>query len=142
MARFDRDLGSKKRGGGSLLMYLHEKYQFTPVSVWNLCCPDLEWQWTILSLPHTRKTYICNIYRPPSGDTDIALSLLGSKITDIYSEGTCDVIIMGDLNINLLDNRDIQSREMADLLKTLPLLTGMICSTSGVHMTPLSVIIT
>ncbi len=54
--RSDRDLGSGKRGGGGLITYAHDKYNFEPLENWNLCCPDLEWQWSLLHLPKTRDT--------------------------------------------------------------------------------------
>ena len=82
--RYDRDLGSGKRGGGGLISYAHRKYHFEEVSNWNLCCPDLEWQWLCLKLPKTRKTYICNIYRPPDGNVDTAIELIDSKVNDYF----------------------------------------------------------
>ncbi len=124
--RFDRDLGSGKRGGGGLVTYAHTKYNFECKIDWNLCCPDMEWQWSILRLPRTRKTYICNLYRPPDGNIDIALNLLESKLNDIYTEGVSDVLIMGDMNIDLMTKRHPNSKKLLALLKSCAL-TQLIC---------------
>ncbi len=80
----DRDLGSGRRSGGGMVTYLHDKYDFQPQPQWNLCCPDMEWTWSILKSSRTRDTYICNLYRPPQGNIDTAIALIESKLTDIY----------------------------------------------------------
>ena len=54
--RSDRDMGSGKRGGGGLLTYVHNKYNFEQIVSWNLSCPDLEWHWCKLNLRRTRAT--------------------------------------------------------------------------------------
>ena len=118
MIRFDRDLGSGKRGGGGLISYTHLKYQFENLPNWNLCCPGLEWQWIVLKHPKTRRTYICNIYRPPDGKVDTALDLIDNRINDIYTEGVSDVLIMVDLNIDLLQSNDPKSCKLKTLIKT------------------------
>ena len=76
------------------------KRDFRHVLEWNLCCPDCEWVWMELNLPDTRKTYICTIYRPPSGSIENFLGLLENKVMDIYSEVLADIVIFGDININ------------------------------------------
>ena len=60
--RYDRDLGSGKRGGGGLVAYSRDHYQFESIQNWNICCPDIEIQWLKLVLPRTRPTDIANVY--------------------------------------------------------------------------------
>ena len=112
MFRFDRDLGSEKRGGGGLITCVHNKYNFENKIDWNLCCPDLEWQWSVLHLPCTCKTYLCNLYRPPDGNKETALNLIENKLNNIYTEGVPDVLILGDMNIDLLLRGDPKSKKL------------------------------
>ncbi len=100
--RFDRDAGSGKRGGGGLLAYSRNHYNFEHVFDWNVCTPDIEIQWLKLSLPRTRPTYIANIYRPPEGNLENAQSIIENKLIDIYAERPGDIVIMGDYNVDLL----------------------------------------
>ena len=119
--RFDRDLGSGRRGVGGLLTYFRNKYSFRAIIEWNLCCPDVEWTWSKLTLPHTRPTYICNIYRPPSGNIQSDLYLLKSKIQDIYLAGPGDILLMGDINIDILKSNDPVTKKYLSLIKSLRL---------------------
>ena len=119
--RYDRDLGSGKRGGGGLIAYSRDHYQFESIVNWNLCCQDLEIQWLKLTLPRTRPTYIANVYRPPSGNLDTALNLIESKILDIHSENSGDIVLMGDFNVDLLTKRDTKTKNYVSKMKALNL---------------------
>ena len=115
--RSDRDAGSNKRGGGGLCAYIKNRYEVEHVSDWNLCCPDVEYQWLKLKLKNTRDTWICNTYRPPDGNHSNAIELIENKILDIYSEGLPDINILGDLNINLMCRDDIKSKHLMKFVK-------------------------
>ena len=104
--RFNRNLGSSKRGGGGLLAFCRDHHSFSYLQEWNVCSPDLEIQWLRLSLPRNRPTYVANVYRPPSGNIDNCLSLIENKILDIYAENPGDIVLMGDWNIDLFKQRD------------------------------------
>ncbi len=121
ITRFDRDDGKAIRGGGGILIYtaIKAKRDFRHVAEWNLCCPDCEWVWLTLNLPDTRRTYICTLYRPPSGSVENFLNLLENKIMDIYSDENADVLILGDMNINWSDSKNHNRRKYANLLKIL-----------------------
>ena len=58
-------------------------------------------QWLKLKLKDTRPTFICNTYRPPNGNVDNALELLTEILDDIHGNVTSDLLIMGDINIDL-----------------------------------------
>ena len=121
MCRFDRDLGGMKRGGGGILVYLISNRTFEQLPSWSLCTPDLEWLWTNLKLPDTRPTYICTLYRPPSGNIQNFLDLLELRILDIYTMGISDVLIFGDVNINLKDLRNNNRKKYVNALAVLHL---------------------
>ena len=116
--RYDRDLGNGKCGGGGLLAYSRDHYQFDDILNWNICCPDVEIQWLKLSLPHTRPTYIANIYRPPDGNLDVALNTMNNKLIDIHGERPGDIVIMGDLNVDLLAKRDQKTTKYVSFIKS------------------------
>ena len=56
--RFDRDAGSGKRGGGGLVAYVKDKYNFSYLENLSLCTPDGEYMWIKLELKLTRPTYL------------------------------------------------------------------------------------
>ncbi len=106
MIRYDTDQGSTKRGGGGLLFYVDRKYQFQPLPEWHICNPDIEIGWIKLHLKLTKPTYIGLIYRPPSGNYENCLEIIEQKLIDINSEGDADLLLIGDININLLSRGD------------------------------------
>ena len=127
--RFDRDAGAGKRGGGGLVAYTRNHYHFDEISGWNLCCPDLEIQWIKLSLPNTRPTFLANIYRPPDGNLEAATNIIENKLLDIYNDSPGDIVLMGDLNVDLLDLRSPSSRKMKDFLRNSKLSQLVTCPT-------------
>ncbi len=84
---------------------------------WDLCYPDIKYQWLRLKLKHTRDTLICNIYRPPDGNDSNAFELLENKILDIYTEGLPGINLMGDFNINLLNRADPNTKHLERFIK-------------------------
>ena len=66
--------------------------------------------WVKLNLKETRPTLIANVYRPPSDKIDAAIELLGSHLTEVTSSGNPDILIVGDLNIDLLKNSNDTKR--------------------------------
>ena len=116
--RFDRDGGSGKRGGGGLLAFSRNHYSFEHLSEWNICSPDIEIQWLKLKLPRTRPTYIANLYRPPDGDVENCLNLIENKMLDIVADNPGDLVLMGDLNIDLLKPADRKSKLYQNFMKT------------------------
>ena len=68
----------------------------------SVCNPNLELQITKLKLPETRDTYIVNIYRPPAGNLTEAVSTLTDVLNNIEAQNTPDIVILGDMNVDLL----------------------------------------
>ncbi len=65
----------------------------------------------------TRPTYIGCVYRPLSGNIDSALEFLEDQILDIRAKGICDLVLLGDYNINSLKPRSVEHRKLADFCK-------------------------
>ena len=91
-----------KSAGGGLLFYHGSQYEFTSIDEWGVCSRDIECQWVKMSLKDTRPTYIGNLYRPPDGNVDAAIEYLNGIMHTIYSGRNLDVLLLGDLNIDLL----------------------------------------
>ena len=93
LLRNDRGNGSSKNGGGGILAYARQHHTFVHIPEWNLCTDDVEWVWSKLELPMTRPTYICTVYRPPSGNYSNFEMLLENKVLDLYQHRTPDILI-------------------------------------------------
>ena len=52
-------------------------------------------------LPHTRKNYVLNVYRPPSGDVDTYIKHLKDCINTLRTPGRIEFFIGGDFNIDV-----------------------------------------
>ena len=85
--------------------YRRKHHIFDHLADWNLVTLDIEWIWVKLSLNYSRPTYICTLYWPPSGVVDIFLTLLESKLIVIYSMGLAHVVILGDVNIDVKNEK-------------------------------------
>ena len=124
---------SKKCGGG-VLAYARNHHMFTHIPEWNLCTEDVEWVWSKLELPMTRPTYICMIYRPPSGNYDNFEMFLESKILDLYQNRTPDIVICGDINIDCNCRKAGVTKRYKAFLKGMGLIQGIKDATrSTVH---------
>ena len=119
--RHDRTRDSGKLTGGGVCIYVHNKYNTTSREDLNMCNPDIEICWMILMLEDTRPTAIGCVYRPPSGNLEAALDIIESHVLTIRSEGLCDIVILGDYNIDVLKPRSPPARKLSDCMKRLTL---------------------
>ena len=117
----DRDAGSGKRGGGGLVTYIKDKYNFRYLENSSLSTPDGEYMWFKLELELTRPTYICNTYRSPSGNIENFIDVLEQKVLDFYIEGQCDILILGDINVDLLKRNDPKVKKYSNFLRCMRL---------------------
>ena len=76
--------------------------------------------WLQLELKDTCKTFIANVYRPRDGKLQNFTELLELQTLDLYTQGNTDIVIMGDMNIDLL-KRNTDTTKYKDCLHTLPL---------------------
>ena len=52
-------------------------------------------------LPHTRKIYILNVYRPPSGDVDNCIKHIQDCVNNLRTSEKIESFIGGDFNIDI-----------------------------------------
>ena len=120
--------GKKKKRGGGLITYIKNKYSSSCEQLGELNVSDknLEAQWFLIHRPHCKNVVICNLYRPPSGNLDKAVSYLGECFDTINTDKS-DVFILGDLNVDFQNksspsfkkvNFFAQSRGLAQLVST------------------------
>jgi Reverse transcriptase (RNA-dependent DNA polymerase) len=89
------------RGGGGLLLFLKDKFQFKEI---NIIFNSFECISGIISTGHKESTFnFLGIYRPPCSSKSIFINELERYIvnTELHN-----VIIIGDMNLNLLNNND------------------------------------
>ena len=100
--RQDRDLNvvAKKRGGG-LLTYIKKEHaaDSEPLDDYNKSNGDIEAQWSIIYRPHCKNVVICNVYRPPTGNLEKALSYLDEMLR-MFEMDKFEIYVMGDMNVN------------------------------------------
>ena len=101
MLRLDRDVATGKKTGGGLVSYFGNQYKVEALPNWSISKPHLEVCWLKLLLKDTRPTFVANVYRPPDGDIDLAIESLNDQLADIMGLNTADIIIFGDLNIDM-----------------------------------------
>ena len=66
-------------------------------------------------------TYLCTLYRPPSGNYQVFEALLESKVLDLYQECIPDTVILGDVNIDVGDKKSTTAKNYLKFLKTMGL---------------------
>ena len=99
--RLDRNPNSGKQGGGGLLIYYKSNRNVNLIQNSHLCTPDVELCWIELSLPNSRPTYICPVYRAPDGSNLKFLECLDSSLSNPNLTLNSDQIVLGDFNIDL-----------------------------------------
>ena len=108
--RQDREWGNRKKGGG-ICSYIKTGINFSEHKYkrFNTNCVNLESQWISIKQNVGREIIIVNCYRPPQGTVKECLELLNKGLNEI-DLNKCDIFIIGDMNMNVLDkgNKDIQ----------------------------------
>ena len=110
-----------EKGGGGILVYMRKHHCFKGIESWNLICQDVEWVWSLLSFKHMRPTYICTLYRPPSGSIPAFQQLLESKVLDLYADGMVDILILCDANIDVSKKTSPAAKSFLNFLSNLGL---------------------
>ena len=102
----------RNRYGGGVALYIASKYISS--LYYSLCNDSIECLGVECKI--LNKTYLCIcIYRPPNGDKNIFLNVLLDFLTTIRDKFTA-VFILGDFNINLIDNINNLVREFITLM--------------------------
>ena len=112
----------RKKGGGvgifiknNLTCSAHELDRL------NISTKDVEGQWIVLSPTFQKKIVIGNLYRPPAGNFEAFCDYLDSCLTQVKTYRNTEIVIMGDMNVNYLDNGCPKTKQ----IKTWARLAGM-----------------
>ena len=139
MFRGDRDGGLSTRGGGGVLAFVKAARDFEFMTKWTLCCEDIEWIWFKMNSRATRPTYIGVFYCPPPGNVEHFLNIFENKVVDILSNGPVDIVVVGDINIDMKASRLTNSRKYKSTCHTLGL-SQLITSPTHVTMDSATII--
>ena len=92
-----------KKGGG-ICCYVRSDLSFSDseLSHFNISLKDIEMLWITLNQPKMKKIIICNIYRPPYGNTASFCDILTNSINSLADmiDQNFELFIMGDFDIN------------------------------------------
>lgn len=92
--RFDRS----DRSGGGVAVYILSRYNFIRRS--DIETQDVESVWVEIKLKNQKPIIICTVYRPPDTNIDQWITKFERELDIAYS-GDSQIVVMGDLNINL-----------------------------------------
>ena len=91
---------SKKRGGGTCI-FLREEINYEIITQVS----DVHIEMQALCIKGNNATNIIwlNCYRPTKGNSEIALTIIKNCLNEIKSLHKCEIVIVGDLNIDYSD---------------------------------------
>lgn len=101
--------GAVKKGGG-IVVYVKDTVE---VVTWaNLDSSDIEPEVLSLSckVGHRRRVNLTAVYRPPTGNVQIALDRLEGIIENIRLSISGDTVLTGDLNVDLLNDNALTKK--------------------------------
>ena len=109
---FRQDRGEHKFGGG-LAVYIRDTFKATLLEdASGVSDENFQQLWIKVQVRHCKSILICTVYRPPS--TTLAFSdSLSRSLLDMLLYGN-DIIILGDLNCNILEDT-VDSRTLKEL---------------------------
>ena len=74
-----------------------------------------------MCLPATKPTYISTIYRPPTGNVENFLELIELYVLQFVDDGPCDIVILGDMNLDIKQLRSTNVKMYTNSMKRLGL---------------------
>ena len=83
----------------------------------NTSNKDIESQWVTVQHPNCKTILIGNLYRPPQGSIDNFTQVLEDIIVNLDLT-KIELYIMGDLNIDMLDKKNISTKKITELIKS------------------------
>ena len=109
---FRQDREEHKSGGG-LTLYIRETFKATLLEhASGISDENFQQLWIKVQVWHCKSIFICTVYRPP-GTTLAFSNSLSRSLLDVLLHGN-DIIILGDLNCNILDDT-VDSRTFKEL---------------------------
>ena len=121
LIRADRNAESGKLTSGGILVYYKNNLDVSMVNDLCVCSPSNEILWVKLKLKQTRAQFIGTVYRPPGGDLDKSISVLTEHVTYLRASCNCDVMLLGDVNVDTFKAKDSRTRKLNDCYKVLGL---------------------
>ena len=126
-AFFHQDRGEHKSGG--LAVYIKDTFRATLLKdVSGISDENFPQLWIKVQVRHCKSILICTVYRPPSTALTFSHSM-SSSLLDMLLLGN-DIIILGDLNCNILDET-ADSRTLKELCATFNL-TQLVKEPTGI----------
>ena len=106
-----------KRGGG-VALYVKKCLTFsdTDFNHLNTSNIDLESQWVSIHQPNSKIIFIGNLYRPPQGNVDNFIQTFENILTKVDLT-KIELYVMGDINIDMLDKKNISTKNLVELIK-------------------------
>ena len=105
-----------KKGGG-ICLYVDKNIKTKSIHLndANVSSCNIECQWIELCLEKQRNIVIGNLYRPPNGDPDEFIEYLENSIEGFNLDNK-DLIICGDVNIDVLDKTNESTKKLIEFL--------------------------
>ena len=107
---------TKKGGGVALFMSSSLTFSDSDLSYLNTSNIDIEVQWVTIQQPNSKTIIIGNLYRPPQGNIDNFTRVLENVLSNIDLTKN-EIYIMGDLNVDMLDKKNISTKKINDFIK-------------------------
>ena len=115
--RYDRKTinqkGYLKRGGG-IIIYLKNTllYDLVPGDIFNVSSTDIELCTICIRRPHTRRLYLCSVYRPPTGNVQTCVDTLENCVQLLPHIEKSDLFVGGDFNIDYHKPRQDNTKKL------------------------------
>ena len=112
------DLNSTPKRGGGVCMYIRNNLHSSEVAYahYNKSNKNVESQWVAIYQKPNKTILIGNLYRPPQGDIEKCIEYLDDVLSDIDLD-KIEVILMGDLNIDILDTNKNAGKDLINMCK-------------------------
>ena len=101
-----------------MALYMSSSLTFSDsdLSYLNTSNIDIEAQWVTIQQPNSKTIIIGNLYRPPQGNIDNFTRVLENVLSNIDLTKN-EIYIMGDLNVDMLDKKNIFTKKINDFIK-------------------------
>ena len=122
LVRYDRiwEENDRTKKGGGVCIYIKKDlvYSEFKYSHMNLSSKNIEIQWISLKQPNMREIIIANLYRPPQGSIKIFCQKLNESLLVLNALNNKEIILMGDFNINALNDENTDTKELTNLMSS------------------------
>ena len=103
---------TQKRGGGTCI-FLRDEIKYDVIT--QISDIHIELQALNIKGNNAKKIILLNCYRPPNGNPDIAVDTIKSCLNQIDNLDRCEIIILGDLNLDYIDTNSNSHRLLVSI---------------------------